>query len=79
MTTLQVSLPDALAQQAQAAGLFEPRVMTELVQAELARREANRFFESIGKMHAVRDASITPDVIADEIKAYRAERRALGA
>jgi hypothetical protein len=53
--------------------------MTELVQAELARREANSFFESIGKMHAVRDSGITPDVIAGEIKAYRAERRALGA
>ncbi|MDI9334029.1 MAG: hypothetical protein QM533_06600 [Cytophagales bacterium] len=79
MTTLQVSLPDGLAQAAQAAGIFEPQAMTQLVQAELARREANRFFESIGKMHAVRGASITPEVIASEIKAYRAERRALGA
>jgi hypothetical protein len=79
MTTLQISLPDELATQAQAAGIFETRTMSELVQAELARREANRFFESIGKMHAVRDSRITPEVIASEVKAYRAERRALGA
>jgi len=80
MTTVQINLPDALAQEATKAGLLAPEKIERML------REGLRA-ERIERMKAVRAAlaadplgPMTPEEISAEIDAYRTEqRRAAGA
>ena len=77
MTTLEVKLklPDALASQAQAAGLLNSEAIGKLLADAL---RSNAFDEILSIAERVEAAGVTPlspEEIEAEIKAYRAERR----
>lgn len=73
MTNITVSLPDDLAQQAQAAGLLRPAALETLLREAMKRRDIDQLFASIEKLNALEPA-LTEDEIDAEIAAARAER-----
>ena len=77
MTTLEITLPDQLAQEAQQAGLLAPEHLENWLREQLKARRVQELFEAVDRMRAVDDPSpMTPEEVADEIQAVRAERRA---
>ena len=75
MKQLQVNLPDALAQQVLAAGLWESEALTDLLRAELQRRETAQTFAKLESMHQAKPALLSESQVMEEVKAYRHERR----
>jgi hypothetical protein len=73
MTNITVSLPDDLAQQAQAAGLLRPAALETLLREAMKRRDIEGLFSSIDKLNALEPA-LTEEEIDAEIEAARAER-----
>lgn len=73
MTDITVSLPDDLAQQAQAAGLLRPAALETLLREAMKRRDIDQLFASIDKLNALEPA-LTEAEIDAEIDAARAER-----
>lgn len=75
MTTVQIELPDQLAQQARSAGLLSPQKMEAMLRAQL-RREA---FEGLSALHErLPNEEITPEAeqeIEEAVNEVRAERR----
>lgn len=75
MTTVQIQLPDELAQNAQAAGLLSPEAMAAMLREQL-RKQAG---ESLRAMwERLPPEELTPEIeqmIVDEVRAVRAERR----
>ena len=75
MKQLQVNLPDALAQQVLAAGLWEAQALTDLLTAELHRRETAQTFAKLEGLHQANQAFLSESKVMEEVKAYRHERR----
>ena len=73
MTNITVSLPDDLAQQAQAAGLLRPAAIETLLREAMKRRDIDELFTSIDKLNALEPA-LTEAEIDAEMAAARAER-----
>lgn len=78
MTTLEMklNLPDALAQEAQKAGLLTPDAIERLLREAVRRGAVDELF---GVMDRLADANIPPmtmEEIQAEVDAVRAERRA---
>jgi hypothetical protein len=76
MTTIQIELPDAMAQAARDAGLLTPQALERLLNDALKRKQAADSLLSIADRVAV--AGIEPmsmEEITAEVKAARAERR----
>ncbi len=73
MTNITVSLPDDLAQQAQAAGLLRPAAIETLLREAMKRRDIDELFASIDKLNALEPA-LTEAEIDAEMAAARAER-----
>lgn len=73
MTNITVSLPDDLAQQAQAAGLLRPAALETLLREAMKRRDIAELFASIDKLNAL-EPVLTEEQIDAEIEAARAER-----
>lgn len=75
MTTVQIQLPDELAQEAQAAGLLTPEAMAAMLREQL-RKQAG---ESLRAMwERMPQEELTPEIeqmIDEEVHAMRAERR----
>jgi hypothetical protein len=77
MTTIQLTLPDQLAQDAERAGLLSPESLEEWLRKQLKAKAAEQLFAAMDRMAAVDDPSyMSPEEVAEEIKAMRAERRA---
>jgi hypothetical protein len=75
----QLVLPDQLAQEAQRAGLLSPQLLEEWLRERLRDQRANQLFSAMDRMSAVNDPAIlSPEAVAEEIAAMRAERRANG-
>lgn len=82
MTTVQITLPDALAQEATKAGLLAPEKFERMLRERLLAERIER----IERMKAARAtlaaeplAPMTPEEISAEIDAYRVEQwRAAG-
>ena len=75
MTTIQITLPDALAQDAQAAGLFSPERMEEILREHLRRRAGDALQAMWQRLPK---EELTPEIeqeIVDEVRAARAEQR----
>jgi hypothetical protein len=82
MTTLELklTLPNDLAQEAQAAGLLSPEAVEAMVREAMRKRRIDRLFETMQKLTAEPLPSMTPEEIQAEIDTYRREvRRAAGA
>jgi hypothetical protein len=77
MTTVQITLPDQLAQEAQRAGLLSPGSLEKWLREQLKAQRADALFQAAARMSAVDEADIlSPEAVAEEIAAMRAERRA---
>lgn len=82
MTTLEIklSLPDALAKEAQQAGLLTPKALETMLREQLRTRRIAELREAVGQMAGAEGLPMTMAEIEAEIRAYRQERRrALGA
>ena len=79
MTTIQLTLPDQLAQEAQRAGLLTPESLEEMLRRQLKAKAAEQLFAAMDRMAAVDDPTyMSPEEVAEEIRAMRAEKRAKG-
>jgi Arc/MetJ family transcription regulator len=77
MTTIQITLPDKLAQEAQKAGLLSSESLEELLRRQLKARAASELLSALDKMDGVdTDEDFSPEAMAEEVRAMRAERRA---
>ncbi len=78
MTTVQITLPDTLAQDAQAAGLLTPERMEGILREQLRRRAVESLKEMWQRLPAQEVPPAEEQMIVDEVRAYRAEKRAKG-
>ncbi len=77
MTTVQITLPDQLAQEAQDAGLLTSATIERMLREQLKTRHVDELFTAIDRMAAVdTPAAMSPEEVAEEIRIMRAERRA---
>jgi post-segregation antitoxin (ccd killing protein) len=77
MTTVQITLPDELAEKANQAGLLSSESLEEMIRQRLKAKAAKELFSLTEKAQAVpSDEDFSPEAIAEEIKAMRAEKRA---
>ena len=77
MTTVEIKLPDRLAQEAQRAGLLSPELLERWLREQLKAQRVDRLFAAMDRMGAVSEpATLSPEAVAEEIAAMRAERRA---
>ncbi|MDH3459611.1 MAG: hypothetical protein OEM00_01265 [Burkholderiaceae bacterium] len=77
MTTVQITLPDQLAQDAQSAGLLSPARLEQWLRDQLKSQRIDELFVAMDRMAAVDEpAAMSPEEVAAEIATTRAERRA---
>ncbi|MFM2058993.1 MAG: hypothetical protein RLY71_3378 [Pseudomonadota bacterium] len=77
MTTVEITLPDQLAQEAQRAGLLSPARVERWLRDQLQAQQVDEFFAAMDRMAAVdAPAVMPPEEVAQELAALRAERRA---
>jgi hypothetical protein len=77
MTTIQITLPDELAQEAKQAGLLTPELLEKWLRDQLKAQRLDQLLSAMDRM-ANEDAPVTmsPEQVAEELAAMRAERRA---
>jgi hypothetical protein len=75
MTTVQITLPDALAQEAANAGLLASDKIATLLRQQLRAQRIARLQAARTKLAVEPLTPMTPDEIQAEIDAYRAEQR----
>jgi len=75
MMTVEISLPDNLAKEAEAAGLLSPESIERMVREAIRRRALEELKQAMDRMAAVEGPVMTPEEIQEEIRAARAERR----
>jgi Arc/MetJ family transcription regulator len=77
MTTVQITLPDQLVQEAQRAGLLSPRAIERWLREQLKARHADELFAAMDRMAAVDEPAVmSPEEVSEEVRVMRAERRA---
>ena len=74
MTEVVLTLPEEIAKDAEEMGLFKPLLVTSMFKEEIRRRKVNRFFSMLDQLNALPDRP-TEEEIAEEIAAYRREKR----
>jgi hypothetical protein len=80
MITVQITIPDALAKEAAAAGLLKPGSIEAILRERLAAARIAKMQATRQKLSASGSPPMTAEEIEAEIRAYRAERhRAAGA
>ena len=80
MTTVQITLPDQLAQEAQRAGLLSPARLEKWLRDQLKDQRVDELFSAMDCMAGVDEpAAMSPEDVAQEIATMRAERRAKNA
>ncbi|HET8637719.1 MAG TPA: hypothetical protein VFL96_12800 [Acidobacteriaceae bacterium] len=76
MAKVQISLPDRLAEEAQRAGLLSSERLEQWLREQLDTKRVDELFSAMDRMAAATEpAAMTPDEVAREIAAMRAERR----
>jgi hypothetical protein len=75
MTTVQINLPDQLAQEVQRAGLLTPAALERILREYLKTRKIDELFAAMERMAAVEEPAMTPEEVSEELRAMRAERR----
>ena len=80
MTTVQITLPDQLVQEAQRAGLLSPARLENWLRDQLKHQRVDELFSAADRMAGVDEpAAMSPEDVAHEIATMRAERRAKNA
>lgn len=75
MTTVQITLPDALAQEATRAGLLAPDKIESMLRERLRQERIDRLRLVRSALAAAPMEPLTPEEIGAEIEAYRSEQR----
>jgi trans-aconitate methyltransferase len=75
MTTVQITISDALAKEAAAEGLLEPGSIEAILRERLAAARIAKMQAAREKLTAAATLPMTAEEIEADIKAYRAERR----
>ena len=75
MTTVQITLPDALAREAANAGLLEPAEIERLLRERLRAERLDKLESVRAKLAAQPLTPMTAEEIQAEIDAYRTEQR----
>lgn len=80
MTTLELklSLPDRLAEEAQAAGLLTPEAIESMLRETLRRQHVEELRHAMATLAAADIPPMSIEEIEAEVKAYRNERRRAG-
>jgi len=70
MTTVQITLPDQLAQEAQCAGLLSQPALEKLLREQLQMQRQDGFFAAMERMEQLAEPSaMSPEEVAGEIRA----------
>jgi hypothetical protein len=73
--TVELDLPETVAQEARAKGLLDPQNLTRLIEREVAAESKRRdFFEMVRSIRALPGEPMTMEEIQAEVDAVRAER-----
>ena len=75
MTTVQITLPDALAQEAANTGLLAPEKIERILRERLRADRIERMKSARAMLVAEPLAPMTPEEVSAEIEAYRSEQR----
>ena len=75
MTTVQITLPDALAREVASAGLLEPEKIERILREQLRAERIERLKAARATLAADPLGPMTPEEISAEIAAYRSEQR----
>ncbi len=75
MTTVQITLPDALAREAMKAGLLTPEKIELILRERLRAERIERMNVARARLEADPLPPMTPEEIRAEIDAYRSEQR----
>jgi hypothetical protein len=75
MTTLQVNLPDDLAQRAQSAGLLTDSAIQKLLEDAIRREAGRRLLDTAARLQQAGIAPMSDEELVAEVKAVRAARR----
>jgi len=77
MTTVQIILPDQLAREAQQAGLLSQAALEKLLREQLRAKREEELFAAMERMAQVPEpAAMSPEEVAEELRAMRAARSA---
>jgi hypothetical protein len=76
MTTIEISLPEDLAERAKRAGLLSDGVIQQLLEDAMRRRAGRALLDIAKRVHDEAVPPMSDDEIVAEVKAARAERRA---
>ena len=77
MAKIQILLPDQLAEEAQLAGLLSSDRVELWIREQLNTQRVEELFPAMDRMTAVSEpARMSPEEVATELAAMRAERRA---
>jgi hypothetical protein len=80
MATVQITVPDQLAQEAQSAGLLSPASVATWLREQLKAQHVDDLLATMDRMAATdQPAVMSPEEVAQEIAVMRAERRARNA
>ena len=71
-----LTLPDDLAEEAEASGLLAPGALEQVIREEIKRRRSDPLFEIMDRLVSADKGDLTEADVAAEIQAYRAEKRA---
>jgi hypothetical protein len=73
MTTVQINLPDTLAQRARSQGLLSDRAIQQLLETAMRRQAGERLMQMAERLHNAGIAPMTDEDIVAEVHAARAE------
>ncbi len=77
MMTVQITLPDQLAQEAQRAGLLSTARLEGWLREQLTSQRVDEMFVAMDQMASVDEpAAMSPEEVAEEVATMRAQRRA---
>ena len=80
MTTVQITLPDQLAQEAERAGLLSSDRLERWLRDQLKTQRVDDLFSAMDRMITVDKPTVmSPEDVSREIATMRAERRAKNA
>lgn len=75
MTVVQITLPDALAQEASNAGLLAPEKIERILREGLRQERIEQMRSARAALAAEPLPPVMPEEISAEIEAYRSEQR----
>ncbi len=76
---IKLTLPEALAREAEASGLLAPEALERLLRDELRRGRVNQLFEAADRLAKIETPPLTETEVEAEIQAARSSRRATDA